>query len=185
MRYLKISLYALPLLLVGYLILCALGPTEMTVDQKITVQAPLEKVFPLVADFSKWESWSPWKKTDSTVTYISGGNPAGSVGHQVSWTSRREGNGTQEIKEIRPNEYLKIGQRFSQDPDAPVAEQQWYFSGDSTHTDVRWTLKTAQEPFLVRGLIYGMGAEGILRDYYARGLDALATVAERNQRDGK
>lgn len=119
------------------------------------------------------------------MTYTPGGALAGTVGHLVRWTSRREGNGVQEIIEIRPNEYLKIAQRFSHDPNAPVADQQWQFSGDSIHTDVRWTLKTAEEPFLVRGLIYGMGAEGILRDYYARGLDALATVAERNQRDGR
>lgn len=176
MKTIRITLYIFIGLSMLYLLLCFLGPAQMHITATQTIKAPVTTVFPLVADFGKWSDWSPWKHNDSTMTYVPQGTP-GVVGHQVHWTSRREGNGHQEIIDLRPNAYIKTEVHFSE-TQTVQANNEWHFSGDSTQTEVRWELLVKDEPFWVRGLLLGFGVQGILTDYYKNGLKELGAVAE-------
>jgi uncharacterized protein YndB with AHSA1/START domain len=179
MKALRIILFICIGLSALYIVLCFLGPSKLQVSATQTIKAPVATVFPLVADFSQWSAWSPWKHNDSTMTYVPQGTP-GAVGHKTSWTSRREGNGHQEIIALRPNAYIKMDVHFSENQTV-VATSEWFFSGDSTHTEVRWELVAKDEPFWVRGLLLGFGVEGVLSDYYKSGLKELGAIAEDTQ----
>ncbi|SDF52097.1 MULTISPECIES: SRPBCC family protein [unclassified Duganella] len=41
-------------------VVAALQPSSYTVQRAISIQAPPEKVIPLISDFSQWPRWSPW-----------------------------------------------------------------------------------------------------------------------------
>lgn len=159
-----------------YTILCFLGPVNMHIQAAHTINAPVSTVFPLVSDFGQWKEWSPWKQQDSTMVYVPEGTP-GMVGHRAHWTSRREGNGYQMITALQPNAFIDLDVHFSE-AQTVRAESKWFFSGDSTRTDVRWELMVYEEPFWVRGLLLGFGVEGVLDGYYKKGLKELGAVAE-------
>jgi ribosome-associated toxin RatA of RatAB toxin-antitoxin module len=148
----------------------------MHVSQSITIKAPVQKVFPLVADFNNWNKWSPWKQQDTTLHYTTNGTPA-TVGHQVNWTSKREGNGHQTITRILPLQTIDYQIAFSENPSVHAVSN-WTFSGDSTYTRVNWSLHVQDEPFLVRGLILSLNVQNTLSTYYQNGLSALRMLAE-------
>jgi hypothetical protein len=48
------------------LILAAFKPSSFTVERTASIQAPPEKVFPLINDYHNWPAWSPWKSSIPT-----------------------------------------------------------------------------------------------------------------------
>jgi ribosome-associated toxin RatA of RatAB toxin-antitoxin module len=135
----------------------------MHVSQSITIKAPVQKVFPLVADFNNWNKWSPWKQQDTTLHYTTNGTPA-TVGHQT-------------ITRILPLQTIDYQIAFSENPSVHAVSN-WTFSGDSTYTRVNWSLHVQDEPFLVRGLILSLNVQNTLSTYYQNGLSALRMLAE-------
>lgn len=41
-------------------VVAAFQPSNYTVQRAISIQAPAEKVGPLISDFRNWPQWSPW-----------------------------------------------------------------------------------------------------------------------------
>ena len=55
--------------LITLLLLFALTrPDSFSVERRLHMQAPPEKVFALVSDFHHWPAWSPWEKLDPSMT---------------------------------------------------------------------------------------------------------------------
>ena len=61
---LRIILAALPVIIVVFLIVVALQPSEYRVARSATISAPPAPVFAQVNDCHKWEAWNPWGKMD-------------------------------------------------------------------------------------------------------------------------
>lgn len=79
------------------LILAATKPDTFSVQRAITVKAPPEKIFPLIADFHQWGSWSPYEHKDPAMkrTYSGEANGKGAV---YAWDGDRNvGSGRMEI----------------------------------------------------------------------------------------
>lgn len=77
------------------------------------IQAPPEKVFPVVNNFHQWEQWSPWAKMDpqSKTTYS---GPESGVGAKFAWDGNSSvGAGSMEITESKPNERIQIALIFT------------------------------------------------------------------------
>ena len=55
---------ALAALIIGFVLIVALQPTDFRVSRSINIAAPAAAVFEQVNDFHKWENWSPWGKMD-------------------------------------------------------------------------------------------------------------------------
>ena len=61
---LHIILIAIAAIVVLFLIIAAMQPSEFRVTRLAKINAPPEKVFPHVNDLHRWEAWSPWAKMD-------------------------------------------------------------------------------------------------------------------------
>ncbi|MGK2922577.1 MAG: SRPBCC family protein [Methyloceanibacter sp.] len=72
----KILLVLVALVLV-FVVVVALQPSEFHVERSVTVDAPASKVFGEVNDFHKWEAWSPWAKLDPNAKVNFEGPEAG------------------------------------------------------------------------------------------------------------
>jgi hypothetical protein len=70
----KIMLVLVALVLV-FVVVVALQPSEFHVERTATVDAPASKVFSQVNDFHKWEAWSPWAKLDPKAKVAFEGPP--------------------------------------------------------------------------------------------------------------
>ena len=53
--------------IVGVLGYAAIRPDSFRIERSATIQAPPEKVFPLINDFKRWKAWSPWEKIDPAL----------------------------------------------------------------------------------------------------------------------
>src|SRR6218665_1348042 len=104
MKFLKILLWIIGVLALIYLVLCFMGPKKFEASATTTIYAPDNVIFEEIADFSKHPAWSPWHTMDPNIKNTVTGTP-GTVGHKDSWISEKMGDGSQEIVEIRANEY--------------------------------------------------------------------------------
>jgi len=60
-------LIALAVIVVVFVVIVALQPSEFKVVRNATISAPAPALFAQVNDFHKWEAWNPWGKLDPTM----------------------------------------------------------------------------------------------------------------------
>jgi hypothetical protein len=78
---LKIILIAVPVVIVIFLIIVAMQPSDFRVARLATIAAPPDAVFPHVNELKKWEAWNPWGKIDPAMklTYEGPASGAGAA----------------------------------------------------------------------------------------------------------
>jgi polyketide cyclase/dehydrase/lipid transport protein len=76
------------LLLAAVLIFAAFRPDTFRVQRATSIKAPPERIFPLINDFKRWGSWSPYEKKDPNMKRLYGGAAEGQ-GSTYAW----EGDG--------------------------------------------------------------------------------------------
>ena len=103
---------ALAALIIGFVVIVALQPSEFRVSRSINIAAPAQAVFEQVNDFHKWDAWSPWAKRDPNMRQTYEEAPAG-VGASYSWSGNNEvGEGRMTLTESRPNEMVRVKLEF-------------------------------------------------------------------------
>jgi hypothetical protein len=86
-------------LIAGVLIFAATKPDTFRVQRAASIKAPPEKVFALINDFKRWDTWSPWEKKDPAMKRNFSVNTAGK-GATYAWEGNKEvGQGGMEIVE--------------------------------------------------------------------------------------
>ena len=104
---LKKILIALAAIVLIFVVVVALQPSEFQMDRSTTIAAPQADVFAQVNDFHKWEAWSPWAKLDPAAKIAFEGPPEGE-GTVMTWSGNSEvGEGKMTLTESRPNELVK------------------------------------------------------------------------------
>jgi uncharacterized protein YndB with AHSA1/START domain len=96
------------LVVVLILIYAAFKPGDFRVQRSIAIQAPPEKIFPLINDFHQWPSWSPWEKLDPNMKRTLSG-PANGTGSVYEWDGNsKAGKGRMEITDSVPSSKIGI-----------------------------------------------------------------------------
>ena len=57
----------LALAVAAVLILASRKPDTFRVERAASIKAPPEKIFPLINDFHRWQSWSPYEVKDPAM----------------------------------------------------------------------------------------------------------------------
>lgn len=84
--------------LAALLLFATTRPDSFSVERRVVIQAPPEKIQPLIADFHRWAEWSPWEKLDPAMKRSFGGASAG-VGATYGWQGNKDvGSGRMEVK---------------------------------------------------------------------------------------
>lgn len=91
------AIIAVVLAIAIVLILAATKPDTFAVRRTITVEAPPERIFPLINDFHQWGSWSPYEHKDPAMKRTYSGTASG-VGAVYAWEGNKNvGSGRMEI----------------------------------------------------------------------------------------
>ena len=63
----KNVLLALLVIVIAAFVFVASRPGTYHVERSASVSAPPDSIYARVADFHRWESWSPWEKLDPAM----------------------------------------------------------------------------------------------------------------------
>src|ERR1700730_3284227 len=74
---LEIIIIALVILVAAVLIIAAMRPDKLSVQRATTINAPSERIFPLINDFDLWRSWSPYERKDPAMNRAFSGAASG------------------------------------------------------------------------------------------------------------
>jgi len=107
-----IAAVAIVLFIVTVLVLASGKPDTFRVQRQIAIQAPPDKIFPLINDYKNWGAWSPWEKKDPAMKRSFSG-PAAGKGSAYAWGSKEVGVGDMLITESLPSSLVRIDLNFS------------------------------------------------------------------------
>ncbi len=173
---LKKTLIGLAVLILGFVVVVALQPSEFRVDRKTAIAAPVADVFGQVNDLHKWEAWSPWAKLDPDAK-ISFEGPESGQGAAMSWSGNdKVGEGKMTVVESQPNAAVKLKVDFVK-PFEGTSNSDFGFKPEGDGTAVTWTM-SAHHSFLEKAFCLVMNGKKMIGDDMEKGLAQMKSVAE-------
>ena len=120
------------LLAAGFLL-----PANYSAQRSATINAPADKIWPLVSSAKAWAKWGVWYARDPAmqVTYT---GPDNAVGAKWSWKSKSEGNGAIEFTKLDPNKAVAYSFQMEGMSASPGDMQ---LTPEGNATKVTWTMR--------------------------------------------
>ena len=177
---LKRVLVALGVLVVAFVALVSMQPSEFRVARTTTISAPAPAVFAHVNDFHEWEAWNPWGKIDPAMKQTYAGAPAG-AGAIYTWVGNMEvGEGRMTIIESRPSELIRIKLEFLK-PLATTSVAEFTFQPQGDRTVVTWRM-VGESNFMAKAIHLVMDVDKMVGDQFEQGLARMKSVVEAEPR---
>jgi hypothetical protein len=169
-------LLALVALVLIFVLVVALQPSDFRVERSAAIAAPQARLFGQVNDLRKWEAWSPWSKLDPDAKIGFEGPPSGE-GATMSWAGNEKiGKGKMWIVESRPNELVKLKADWVE-PFAGSSDSEFVFKGEGDRTEVTWTM-SSRHGFLEKAICLVMNGKKIVGGDMEKGLAQMKALAE-------
>lgn len=162
-------------LAIGLFVFSLFLPDRAAAERSIRIEASPAEIWPLIADFKKFQDWSPWARRDPAMQVSYDGAP-GTIGHTARWTSdhRQVGAGQMMIAQVDTPRYMMTDLDFG--PNG-VAMSSFSLTPDGEATEVTWTFSTSLNGPVERW--FGLLLEGMVGADYEEGLLALKEQAEK------
>ena len=159
------------------LILAATKPDRFSVQRSATINAPAEKVFPLIADFHEWRKWSPWEDRDPALKRTYGGVERGK-GAVYAWEGNKNvGSGRMEILEANSPSQVLIQLDFLKPFEAHnIAEFTMLPQGNATN--LSWVM-SGPAPFMSKVMQVFMSFDKMVGKDFESGLARIKSNAEK------
>jgi uncharacterized protein YndB with AHSA1/START domain len=146
-----------------------------TVERTRVVQAPVERVYPLIADFRQWTRWSPWEDVDPELHRAYSGADSG-TGARYAWSgNRKAGAGNMTVTDAQENSRVEIDLVFEK-PFKSQTRTTFELTPLGEGTKVTWRM-TGPKPLVMRILSPVMNMEKMVGKDFDKGLDRIALVA--------
>ena len=169
-------LVALAVIVLGFVGVVAMRPSEYRVARTATIAAPAPAVFAQVNDFHKWDAWNPWAKLDPAMKQAYAGAPAG-IGAIYTWAGNSEvGEGRMTLTESRPSDLVRIRLEFLK-PFATTSTAEFSFKPEGDHTAVTWSM-TGEVNFMAKVVHLFMDMDRMIGGNFEKGLAQLKSVVE-------
>ncbi len=181
LEVLTIIAVALAIAIVIVLGLASRKPDTFTVRRSAMVQAPAERIFPLVNDFHQWGGWSPWEKRDPAMKRTYSGAESGK-GAVYAWDGNKSvGSGRMEILDaLSPSKItikLDFFKPFEGHNTAEFTMLPQSGAIGST-TSVNWVMQ-GPAPFMHRVMQMFMDLDEMIGKDFEAGLASLKSLAEK------
>lgn len=134
LKWLGLGVLALAavLLIGGWLL-----PSTFSVSRSVLVNAPADRIYPLVADPRGWTQWSVWNRRDSAMQIEYAGPPIGS-GAQWTWHSKSQGDGRMTFTDVVPGQ--RVGYELFFPDFGTTSTGDLSFKPEGSATKVTWTM---------------------------------------------
>lgn len=172
----KKILIGLAVLIVIFVVVVALQPSEFRVERSVVIAAPAAEVFPHTNDLKKIQAWSPWKELDPNAQYTFP-EPSSGVGATMSWAGNSQaGEGRQTIIESRPNERVGIKLEFIK-PFESTCATAFDLKPEGDQTKVTWSM-SGTNGFISKAFCLFMDQEKMIGEPFEKGLASLKATVE-------
>ena len=173
---LKKILLALAVIVVVFVGVVAMQPSDFRIVRTATMSAPAPAVFAQVNDFHNWEAWSPWAKLDPAAKNSFEGPSAG-TGAIFRWAGNKEvGEGSMTITESRPSDLIRIKLEFLK-PFAATNSAEFTFKPDGDQTAVTWSM-AGKNNFISKAICLFMNMDKMVGGKFEEGLAAMKSIVE-------
>src|SRR5215203_2757120 len=167
----------LAIAIAAVLILAATKPDTLRVQRSVSINAPPERIFPLISDFHQWLSWSPYEQKDPAMkrSYSGAENGKGAV---YAWDGDKNvGSGRMEIHEVTSPQKIVIKLDFFKPFEGHnTAEFTMLPQGDVTN--LTWTM-TGPAVFLSKVMQVFMNLDRMIGRDFETGLANLKKLTEK------
>lgn len=161
----------------GLALVATTKPDEMVLTRSTQVNAPPEKVFPLVNDFHNWTQWSPWEKLDPNLERSYAGAESG-AGAKYAWKGNDQvGQGEMTITESTAPSRVLLNLHFIAPWEATNVTE-FTFSPQGTQTNVEWKMR-GPSPFIMKMMSVVFDFDSVLGKDFESGLAAMKAAAEK------
>jgi hypothetical protein len=173
----QIILGIVVVIVVGVLAFAAAKPNTFRIERTGQIDAPREKVFPLIDDFRNWTQWSPWENVDPALKRTYSGAPRG-VGAIYAWDgSDKVGSGRMEITQSAAPSKVILRLEFIK-PFAAVNTTEFTITPSGAGSTVSWAMYgPASFMHKFMGTLFNMDA--MLAKQFDTGLAKLKAAAEK------
>jgi uncharacterized protein YndB with AHSA1/START domain len=176
-KTLKLIALVAAVLIAGVLAYAATKPDTFRVQRTLTIQAPPEKIFPLINELPRWKEWSPYEKKDPAMKRSFSG-PAGGKGASYAWEGNNEvGQGRMEIAETTPPSKVIIDLHFLK-PFEGRNTAEFTLDRKGEATNVTWSMY-GPAPYLNKLMSTFFDMDSMIGNDFAAGLASLKALAEK------
>lgn len=169
-------LIAIAVVLVVFVVIVAMRPSEFRVSRSATISAPPSIVFEQVNDLRKWEAWSPFMKMDPSMKLTYEG-PQSGIGASQSWVGNNQvGEGRMTVTESRPNELVQFRLDFVK-PFAGTNTAEFTFKPEGNQTVVTWSM-LGRNNFICKAFGLFMNMDKMCGGEFEKGLAAMKSISE-------
>jgi len=174
---LKIVAIVIVIAVAAVLLFAATRPDTFQVQRTATIQAPPEKIFPLINDFNRWDAWSPWEKKDPGMKRSFGTVTAGK-GAAYAWDGNKDvGQGSMEITESAAPSRLAIRLSFVK-PFEAHNNVEFSLIPRGAATQVTWTMR-GPVPYISKIIHMFIDIDRMVGGDFEIGLASLKAIAEK------
>jgi hypothetical protein len=160
----------------GILLYAATKPDSFRVQRVVLINAPSDKVFPLINDIKAWTAWSPYEKKDPAMKRTYGAVTAGK-GATYAWDGDKNvGQGSIEIVESGPRKILLKLDFLKPFEAHNMGEFVLEPKGDST--SVTWAIY-GPSPYMSKVIGTFMNIDDLIGRDFEKGLADLKAAAEK------
>jgi hypothetical protein len=173
-------LIPLAAIVVVFVAVVAMQPSEFRIVRSATIAAPASAVFAQVNDFHHWEAWSPWAKLDPALKQTYEG-PAAGTGAIYTWAGNNKvGEGTMTLTESRPTDLIRIKLEFRR-PFKATNTAEFTFKPDGNQTGVAWSM-SGRNNFMAKAFCLFMNMDKMVGGDFEKGLAQMKSVVENGQK---
>lgn len=163
-------------IIAAFLIYVAMKPSSFRLERSTRVNAPPDRIFPLINDFHNWTQWSPFEGLDPNLQRTYSG-PSSGVGSVYAYEGNNKvGAGRMEIKESVPNGKVLSALDFSK-PMVAHNFAEFSFRPDGGGTVVTWAMY-GPSPFMSKLFTTFFSMDSIVGKQFDQGLANLKRIAE-------
>src|ERR1700760_375579 len=168
---------AIVVVVTGIFLYADTRPSVIQVTRSITIQAPAEKIFPLLDDFHHWPGWAPQDKEDPTMKRLYSGEQSG-AGAISDWQGTgNTGKGRMTITESTAPSKVVVTVDFVR-PFAAHNINEFVLTPEAgPSTTVTWTMR-GRNMFFMKLMGVFVNMDHMLGKHFESGLQNLKTLSE-------
>lgn len=144
MGLLLIILGSIASLFILILLIAAVTKKNYAIQRSIVIHQPVGRVYDYLRHLKNQDHFNKWVMRDPSMKKTYTGTD-GEVGFIYAWDGdKHAGAGEQEIKQLKPNEFIEAEIRFVR-PFAAIAQAPFTIEGNDSETKVTWGMSSSMK----------------------------------------